>query len=79
MRKRQGITEGTTDPWENERDISQKTFNRLMGRGGKWHSCRQVCIFAVEDEGAPSHLIGFYSHHYTKVRSAEKFEERSRR
>ena len=59
MRERQGITEGTTGPWENERDISQKTCDcvdgshRSMGREGKWHSCRQVCIFAAEDEGIP--------------------------
>lgn len=40
MRERWGITEGTTGPWENERDISQKTCkccweSQIDGEGRK--------------------------------------------
>lgn len=40
------------------------------GREGKWHSFRQVCIFAVRMKEL--HLMGFCSHHDERECSTRK-------
>lgn len=59
-KEREGVTEGT-GPWENETEMCLRKHilvfvdgsHKIVGREGKEHSCRQVCIFAAEDERAP--------------------------